>query len=183
MLSLIEKSLINVAEEKSSIIVTRLINNFCRGPLAKDLSNAGRRETRLHVIHNFTRFLSLLRFSSVSTLNKLLSFLDVASDSQTSNRSLQTASLSPPFLLTRASEATDAAAIRRPSRQLTIEGERERAKPSGESKWRSQAENQSPKDTSCMDGPERGKDYAKNNTTGMSGEQQAGLILAKPNTA
>ncbi|KRX46458.1 hypothetical protein T05_12564 [Trichinella murrelli] len=32
-----------------------------------------------------------------------------------------------------------------------------------------QAENQSPKDTSCMDGPERGKDYAKNNTTGMSG--------------
>ncbi|KRY18373.1 hypothetical protein T12_7240 [Trichinella patagoniensis] len=70
---------------------------------------------------------------------KLLSFLDVASDSQTSNRSLQTASLSPPFLLTRASEATG------------------------------QAENQSPKDTSCMDGPERGKDYAKNNTTGMSG--------------
>ncbi|KRX81077.1 hypothetical protein T06_9705 [Trichinella sp. T6] len=153
MLSLIEKSLINVAEEKSSIIVTRLINNFCRGPLAKDLSNAGRRGTRLHVIHNFTRFLSLLRFSSVSTLNKLLSFLDVASDSQTSNRSLQTASRSPPFLLTRASEATG------------------------------QAENQSPKDTSCMDGPERGKDYAKNNTTGMSGEQQAGLILAKPNTA
>ncbi|KRY33807.1 hypothetical protein T01_14531 [Trichinella spiralis] len=70
---------------------------------------------------------------------KLLSFLDVASDSQTSNRSLQTASLSPPFLLTRASKATG------------------------------QAENQSPKDTSCMDGPERGKDYAKNNTTGMSG--------------
>ncbi|KRX21711.1 hypothetical protein T07_5341 [Trichinella nelsoni] len=100
---------------------------------------------------------------------KLLSFLDVASDSQTSNRSLQTASISPPFLLTRASKATDAAVIRRPSRQLTIEGERARAKPSGESKWRSQAENQSPKDTSCMDGPERGKDYAKNNTTGMSG--------------